>query len=156
MGDLYAGALIPGLMLTGLYGLYIAALAIFRPEKVPALPKAARSLSGSPVSLLVLILSAAAAGALAYWPLSPSYIMGAGIWAATLAAILAYGVALVDEKTKFEILSPLARRVVFSLLPPLALIFLVLGTIFLGIATPTKAVRWALPVRSRSPWRAAA
>jgi tripartite ATP-independent transporter DctM subunit len=33
----------------------------------------------------------------------------------------------------------LARRVVFVLLPPLALIFLVLGTIFLGIATPTEA-----------------
>ena len=32
----------------------------------------------------------------------------------------------------------LARRVVFVLLPPLALIFLVLGTIFLGIATPTE------------------
>src|SRR6266481_2460669 len=32
----------------------------------------------------------------------------------------------------------LLRRVVFSLLPPLILIFLVLGTIFLGIATPTE------------------
>jgi tripartite ATP-independent transporter DctM subunit len=32
----------------------------------------------------------------------------------------------------------LARRVVFVLIPPLALIFLVLGTIFLGIATPTE------------------
>jgi tripartite ATP-independent transporter DctM subunit len=32
----------------------------------------------------------------------------------------------------------LARRVVFVLLPPLALIFLVLGTIFLGVATPTE------------------
>ena len=32
----------------------------------------------------------------------------------------------------------LLRRVLFSLLPPLVLIFLVLGTIFLGIATPTE------------------
>ena len=32
----------------------------------------------------------------------------------------------------------LARRVLFVLVPPLALIFLVLGTIFLGIATPTE------------------
>lgn len=32
----------------------------------------------------------------------------------------------------------LLRRVMFSLLPPLVLIFLVLGTIFLGIATPTE------------------
>jgi tripartite ATP-independent transporter DctM subunit len=34
--------------------------------------------------------------------------------------------------------SQLAARVVFTLLPPLLLIFLVLGTIFLGIATPTE------------------
>ena len=32
----------------------------------------------------------------------------------------------------------LLRRTLFTLLPPLALIFLVLGTIFLGIATPTE------------------
>jgi len=32
----------------------------------------------------------------------------------------------------------LLRRVVFVLIPPLALIFLVLGTIFLGVATPTE------------------
>ncbi|HXH01865.1 MAG TPA: TRAP transporter large permease subunit [Candidatus Competibacteraceae bacterium] len=32
----------------------------------------------------------------------------------------------------------LLRRVIFSLVPPLVLIFLVLGTIFLGIATPTE------------------
>jgi TRAP-type mannitol/chloroaromatic compound transport system permease large subunit len=138
VGDLYAGALLPGLMLTGLYALYIAVLAIFRPEKVPALPKSARSLSGSPVSLLALLLLCAAAGGLAFWPLSSAVQQGAGIWAATIAAILAYGVTLLDEKTKLGLLSPLARRVIFSLLPPLALIFLVLGTIFLGIATPTE------------------
>jgi tripartite ATP-independent transporter DctM subunit len=32
----------------------------------------------------------------------------------------------------------LLRRVIFVLIPPLALIFLVLGTIFLGVATPTE------------------
>ena len=138
VGDLYAGALIPGLLLTGLYAVYIAALAIFRPDKVPALPRAARNLSGSPASLLLLILLSAAAGALAYLPLTSVVHQGAGIWAAALAAILAYAVALVDGKTKLGLLSPLARRAVFSLLPPLALIFLVLGTIFLGIATPTE------------------
>ena len=34
--------------------------------------------------------------------------------------------------------APLARRVAVTMVPPLALIFLVLGTIFLGIATPTE------------------
>ena len=32
----------------------------------------------------------------------------------------------------------MAERVTFVLIPPLALIFLVLGTIFLGVATPTE------------------
>src|SRR3546814_3446704 len=36
------------------------------------------------------------------------------------------------------LLSKLTEQVVFVLIPPLALIFLVLGTIFLGIATPTE------------------
>jgi TRAP-type mannitol/chloroaromatic compound transport system permease large subunit len=35
-------------------------------------------------------------------------------------------------------LSKMAEQVVIVLIPPLALIFLVLGTIFLGIATPTE------------------
>ena len=39
---------------------------------------------------------------------------------------------------KLGLLSRMAERVTFVLIPPLALIFLVLGTIFLGIATPTE------------------
>src|SRR6218665_1507241 len=35
-------------------------------------------------------------------------------------------------------MSRLAQQVIIVLIPPLALIFLVLGTIFLGIATPTE------------------
>ena len=39
---------------------------------------------------------------------------------------------------KLGLLSRIAERVTFVLIPPLALIFLVLGTIFLGVATPTE------------------
>ena len=39
---------------------------------------------------------------------------------------------------KLGLLSKLGERVVFVLIPVLALIFLVLGTIFLGVATPTE------------------
>lgn len=38
VGDLFLGALIPGMMLSGAYMLYIVALAIIKPELVPALP----------------------------------------------------------------------------------------------------------------------
>ena len=36
VGDLFAGALIPGLLLVGLYVLYILGLALFRPAAIPA------------------------------------------------------------------------------------------------------------------------
>jgi tripartite ATP-independent transporter DctM subunit len=80
VGDLYAGALIPGLALTGLYALYVFAYSFIKPGSAPPLPPAARTLKG-----------------------------------------VAMGV-----------------RIVTSLIPPLVLIFLVLGTIFFGIATPTE------------------
>lgn len=81
VGDLFLGALIPGLMLSGSYVLYVLLVAFFKPKAVPSLPAAARSLSA---------------------------------------------------KT-------LLRRVVKAVLPPIVLIFAVLGSIFFGIATPTEA-----------------
>ena len=47
-------------------------------------------------------------------------------------------VALIDRGLGLNRLSQLARRVTFVLIPPLLLVFLLLGTIFLGIATPTE------------------
>ncbi len=38
VGDLFVGALLPGLMLVGLYLLYVAGVALFRPAAAPALP----------------------------------------------------------------------------------------------------------------------
>ena len=80
VGDMYAGAIFPGLVLTSMYFLYVFGRTMISPERAPALPPEARRLRGL----------------------------------------------------------KLLRRVVFVLMPPLALIFLVLGTIFLGIATPTE------------------
>ncbi len=80
VGDMYAGALVPGLMLAGLYLVYVFGVTLFKPDAAPALPPQARTLRGT----------------------------------------------------------ALIRRVAVSLVPPLVLIFLVLGTIFLGIATPTE------------------
>ena len=39
---------------------------------------------------------------------------------------------------RLGLLSQIAERVTFVMIPPLALIFLVLGTIFIGVATPTE------------------
>ena len=80
VGDMYAGALLPSFVLTSLYVLYIAFIAIAKPSWAPALPPEARTLRG------------------------------AQLW----------------------------LKVGKTLLPPLLLIFLVLGTILLGVATPTE------------------
>ncbi|MDX1430713.1 MAG: TRAP transporter large permease subunit, partial [Rhodothermales bacterium] len=81
VGDLFIGALVPGLILACLYALYAATVALIRPDKAPSLPKTERQMSG------------------------------------------------------YE----MARRVLFVMLPPLALILIVLGSIFAGVATPTEA-----------------
>jgi tripartite ATP-independent transporter DctM subunit len=52
--------------------------------------------------------------------------------------MLAFVIALVNKVTRMGLLSRMAERVTFVLIPPLLLIFLVLGTIFLGVATPTE------------------
>jgi tripartite ATP-independent transporter DctM subunit len=46
VGDLFLGAVIPGLMLSGAYALYVLVLAHFKPHIAPALPPEARTLHG--------------------------------------------------------------------------------------------------------------
>lgn len=81
VGDLFLGALYPGLLISGLYIVFIILLSIFKPDLVPALPKEIRNIS------------------------------------------------------KPE----LFKKVIYTMLPPLFLIIVVLGSIFTGIATPTEA-----------------
>ena len=59
VGDMYKGAFVPGLMLTGFYALYVILLAVIKPQWVPAIPPEARTLRGDDgksgvTSLLVL------------------------------------------------------------------------------------------------------
>jgi tripartite ATP-independent transporter DctM subunit len=73
------------------------------------------------------------------------YLKGAnhGTWA-LLAEALAAGAAYalvagtLERFTGFRLVTTLAEQVTFVMVPPLALIFLVLGTIFIGVATPTE------------------
>jgi TRAP-type mannitol/chloroaromatic compound transport system permease large subunit len=154
VGDMYAGALIPGLLLVGLYLLFILFLTIILPSWVPALPPEARIYrepdgSGGYRSLIVLLAICAAIGFA--WSQIHDQALGnllerSGaapkdevlILSMTVAAVLALSLALVNRKTRLGLLSKLAERVTFVLIPPLVLIFLVLGTIFLGVATPTE------------------
>ncbi|MCP9626217.1 TRAP transporter large permease subunit [Rhodopseudomonas palustris] len=51
---------------------------------------------------------------------------------------LSFVIAVLNKVTRLNLLSKLAEQVVFVMVPPLGLIFLVLGTIFIGVATPTE------------------
>ena len=81
VGDLFTGALIPGLLLVGLYILYLAGAALLRPDSSPAIPAEERA----------------------------------------------------QER------AGLGLRILKVLIPPLLLIFVVLGSIIAGAATPTEA-----------------
>ena len=145
VGDMYAGAFIPGIALAGLYALYTMGVSVLKPKWAPALPLEARTLrepsgAGGTRSLLILtIVAVVAAVAFAKWyfpaetPTDEVIVI-----ATTVGTGVAFFSAVINHLLKFGLLSRLAERVTFVLIPPLALIFLVLGTIFLGVATPTE------------------
>ena len=138
VGDMYTGAMIPGLVLTGLYALYILGMSIFRPASMPALPLEARTLGSGVTSLAVALIAAAVIAYGAHVWLYPTQGENADILGATVGTIVIYIVAITDRALNINMMSRLAQQVIIVLIPPLALIFLVLGTIFLGIATPTE------------------
>ena len=155
VGDMYKGAFIPAFMLMGMYVLYIVGLAIFKPASVPALPLEARTYrepngsSGYQSLIVVAVVSALVSIFLArhmaevhtWWEgrLVESVPTDEKVVVAMCGGVfVALVLALVNRFTGLGLLSRLAERVTFVLIPPLLLIFLVLGTIFLGVATPTE------------------
>ena len=145
VGDMYAGAFIPGFVLTGLYAAYTMGICAFKPTWAPALPLEARTMkepdgaTGSRSLLVLFVLSVIAAVAFAKLYFAPDDPLDEKIVVATVVGTaVAFFAALIGKLLKFNVLSKLAERVVFVLIPVLALIFLVLGTIFLGVATPTE------------------
>ncbi len=146
VGDMYAGAFIPGLVLTGLYAAYVMGVTIFKPSWAPALPLEARTFrepngSGGIPSLIVIVLVAAGVSyAFAQYKYgAPDAPVDEMLVVATAVGVgVVFLAAVINRVLKLGLLSKIAERVTFVLIPPLALIFLVLGTIFLGVATPTE------------------
>jgi tripartite ATP-independent transporter DctM subunit len=56
VGDLFIGALVPGVALACLYALYAAGVAVFEPESAPALPEEARDIELSHLLRRVLLV----------------------------------------------------------------------------------------------------
>ena len=144
VGDLYKGAFIPGFALTAMYAGYVLLISLWKPSWVPALPAEARTIKeedGTPgLRSLGVLLVVSVGAALAYsWTRPAETPTDINIVLSMCVGIgVAFALAVVNRLFKAKLLSRMAERVTFVLIPPLALIFLVLGTIFLGIATPTE------------------
>jgi GntP family gluconate:H+ symporter len=146
VGDMYAGAFIPGLVLTGLYAAYAIGVSVFKPSWAPALPLEARTFreangsSGVPSLIVLFLVAVAAAYAFARYKYgAPNAPVDEMLVVSTAVGVgVAFFAAVVNHTLKLGLLSRIAARVTFVLIPPLLLIFLVLGTIFLGVATPTE------------------
>jgi tripartite ATP-independent transporter DctM subunit len=155
VGEMYKGAFIPGFALTALYVGYVVLLTFIRPAWVPALPPEARTIredngkSGLRSLLILTIISTAVAVYLGqHYAQVVSWFKGEEVLTVAtdetivvslcVGVTLAFVMALINKATRLGLLSRMAERVTFVLIPPLLLIFLVLGTIFLGVATPTE------------------
>mgnify|MGYP003338186737 CR=1 FL=1 len=220
VGAMYEGAFVPGIVLSGLYAVYVFIVTVVFPKAAPGLPPeaigfrednpvAAARLARSNAFFILAGLAAAAVGfgpglktsVLSGFSGGASDIIGSTLLAAVviLAVLFAIKLARVlisgdesrgvlsltflvivsgvvgylvmsrsgvkngadfvilamsvgvgvsfafaclnwvcDRFLGFRFLSKLAQQVTFVMVPPLALIFLVLGTIFIGVATPTE------------------
>ncbi|MGE0630289.1 MAG: TRAP transporter large permease subunit [Hyphomicrobiaceae bacterium] len=146
VGDMYEGAFIPGLVLAALYAAWILIASVISPKSAPGLPAGAirfKEPSGSRglISLAVLF---AGSGLVGWLAMRGTHYRGADYVVLTMAIsiLFAFALALVNwglsKATGIRFLSRMAQQVTFVMVPPLLLIFLVLGTIFLGVATPTE------------------
>ncbi len=146
VGDMYTGALLPGLILAGFYIAYVFFISTFVRGAAPGLPAEAirfRAADGSRGYRSLLIL-ALVSGVISWFAMRDTTYVGADFAILTLGlgVCISFGVAVanwvLDRMAGIRFLSPLGQQVTFVMMPPLLLIFLVLGTIFIGVATPTE------------------
>ncbi len=147
IGDMYRGAMIPGLLLALAYIAYVVVMSLLKPASAPALPVEARiyvkpdgSRGLRSLGILTIIASTVSYFGAEYYfsehtqvPVDERVVIILMGWGITALVI-----ALVNRMLRLGLLSEIAERVTFVMIPPLFLIFLVLGTIFIGVATPTE------------------
>ncbi len=146
VGDMYEGAFIPGITLAGLYAGYIFLVTLLFPKATPGLPAEAVGFRESDGSrgLISLALLTVVSGVFGWLMMRHSESHGADFVVLSMffAIMFAFSVAVVNwiiaRITGFRFLSHMAQQATFVMVPPLFLIFLVLGTIFIGVATPTE------------------
>ncbi len=143
VGDMYEGAFIPGLVLSSLYVSYVFLVSRLRPAAAPGLPVEAITYKEPDgrrgvISLLVVVI---VSGLAAYLYMRTTNVRASAdfvVLTMSIGVAIAFTMAAANRLFNLKLLSVIAEQVVFVMVPPLALIFLVLGTIFIGVATPTE------------------
>ena len=144
VGDMYKGAFVPGFVLTSLYLLYVVGMAMLKPASAPALPPEARTFrepNGRTGLASLLVLTTISTAVALYWAsIQPEEkaLDETIVVAMCIGMGVSFIAAVINRVTRMGLLSQMAEKVTFVMIPPLALIFLVLGTIFIGVATPTE------------------
>jgi len=122
VGDLFRGALVPGLVLTGSYALYVTVLAFLRPKVAPALPEEMRATGWDllrrvvlvmlpPLTLIVVVLGSIFAGVA-----TPTEAGALGAVGAMVLAALNRSLTFEALKLAMEETSRLTIMVVFLLI----------------------------------------
>ena len=143
VGDMYEGAFIPGLVLSALYAVYVFLVTMIYPDAAPGLPPEAQMLrdpDGKSRRLSLLVVTVLS-GLIGYYVIKQTgQKAGADFVVLTMSVAVAvsFVLAVINKFLGLKLLSVMAENVIFVMVPPLALIFLVLGTIFIGVATPTE------------------
>ncbi len=120
VGDLFAGALLPGLLLVGLYSSWLILMAILRPESCPATPAPQHERSDLPRQVLValvppLLLIVAVLGSILGGVATPTE-------AASVGAVGAMALAAARRRFSFGIL----RETVVSTATITSMVFIIL------------------------------
>ncbi len=151
VGDLYSAALVPSILLVSLYTLYILVVSVVQPKAMPAVPVEFRAFaSGAPYArvmrALIVPLALLVAGSTLIF--APQFLQDlcmanalpiSTFFALALASLLLGYTTYFYSLKKYQPTTAAAvHEVMAALVPPLGLIFPVLGTVFNGIATPTE------------------
>ena len=134
---LFAGALLPGLLLSGMYVAYVLIYSMIKPEAGPAMPPEERKLAGNPTlqtkAILALILSSMVFLVLILRGASPDTENALSF------ALIVSGIAFAIFFGIMAMTRMLGTEVLVSIIPTVVLISGVLFSIFSGIASPSES-----------------
>ncbi|MCF6234451.1 MAG: TRAP transporter large permease subunit [Rhodobacteraceae bacterium] len=134
VGNLFIGAIFPGLILSGLYFAYILVFAVLRPSAAPAMREDEINLDPinkrNLVAFVVFIIACIALSKTGNW------LIWDGVNWTLVAFILIFLFSSVMGRREGN---TLLGGILKGFVPPVFLIVIVLGSIFAGWATPTEA-----------------